>query len=166
MFCIESNSATVCLQGTHAIRFFQLLDPCHVPPHRIAFMRITHLLEQAIFREYQRIVNDNALLYGTDFASTNSDFYTNKERRETYGCLVANILSQQYVFKVSPGIVCWCSSKRFLTHTVCDYSYSSTTIFTGWTTCICQQQVLQRRCQGVDSYGGTCKIRLGNCDCV
>jgi hypothetical protein len=64
-------------------------------------MRLTQLLEQAVFREYHRLVTDNALLYGSDFASTNSDFYTNKERRETYGCLVANMLSQQYVFKVS-----------------------------------------------------------------
>jgi hypothetical protein len=101
MFCIESNWATVSLQGTHAIRFFQLLDPHHQPPHRIAFMRLTRLLEQAVFREYHRLVTDNALLYGSDFASNNSDFYTNKERRETYGCLVANMLSQQYVFKVS-----------------------------------------------------------------
>jgi hypothetical protein len=101
MFCIESNCATVCLQGTHAIRFFQLLDPHHQPSHRIAFMRLTRLLEQAVLREYHRLVTDNALLYGSDFASTNSDFYTNKERCETYGCLVANMLSQQYVFKVS-----------------------------------------------------------------
>jgi hypothetical protein len=64
-------------------------------------MRITRLLEKAVFREYHRIVADNALLYGTDFASTNSDFYTNKERRESYGCLVANMLAQQYLFKVS-----------------------------------------------------------------
>lgn len=101
MFCIEANCATVCLQGTHAIRFFQLLEPSHVPPHRVAFMRITRLLEQAIFREFHRLVNDNALLYGSDFSSTNSDFYTNKERRESYGCIVSNMLSQQYIFKVS-----------------------------------------------------------------
>jgi hypothetical protein len=84
MFCIESNCATVCLQGMHAIRFFQLLDPHHEPPHRIAFMRLTPLLEQAVFREYHRLVTDNVLLYGSDFALTNSDFYTNKERREMY----------------------------------------------------------------------------------
>ena len=70
-------------------------------PHRVAFMRITRLLEQAIFREFYRLVNDNALLYASDFSSTNSDFYTNKERRELYGCIVANMLSQQYIFKVS-----------------------------------------------------------------
>jgi hypothetical protein len=64
-------------------------------------MRLTRLLEQAVFREFHRIVTDNALLYGLDFASANSDFYTNKERRETYGCLVSNMLLQQYVFKVS-----------------------------------------------------------------
>jgi hypothetical protein len=101
MFCIEANVATMCLQGTHATRFFQLLEPSHVAPHRIAFMRVTRLLERAVFREYHRIVADNALLYGTDFASTNSDFYTNKERRESYGCIVANMLAQEYIFKVS-----------------------------------------------------------------
>jgi hypothetical protein len=64
-------------------------------------MQIVRLLEQAIFREYHRIVNDNVLLYGTDFVSTNSDFYTNKERRESFGCLVANMLAQQYLLDVS-----------------------------------------------------------------
>jgi hypothetical protein len=104
MFCIESNCATVSLQGTHAICFFPLLDLPHIPPHRVAFMRRTRLLEQAVFREFHRIVTDNALLYRSDFASTKSDFYTNKERRETYGCLVLNMLLQQYVFKV--GFLC------------------------------------------------------------
>jgi hypothetical protein len=60
-------------------------------------MRIVQLLEQAVFREYHCIVNDNVLLYGTDFVSTNSDFYTNKERQELFGCLVANMLVQQYL---------------------------------------------------------------------
>jgi hypothetical protein len=64
-------------------------------------MRLVRLLEQAVFREYHRIVNDNALLYGTDFVSTNSDFYTNKERRESFGCLVSNMLAQQYHLEVS-----------------------------------------------------------------
>jgi hypothetical protein len=94
MFCIASNCATLSLQGTHAIRFFRLLDPLHMPPHRVVFMRLTRLLEQAVFREFHWIVTDNAFLYGLDF-------YTNKERCETYGCLVSNMLSQQYVFKVS-----------------------------------------------------------------
>jgi hypothetical protein len=40
-------------------------------------------------------------LYGSDFASTNSDFFTNKERRESFGCIIANMLAQQYNFKVS-----------------------------------------------------------------
>jgi hypothetical protein len=95
MFCVEANGATVCLQVTHAIRFFQLLEAAHVPLHRVAFMRIIRLLDKAVLREYQRIVNDNALLYGFDFVSTNSDFYTNKEWRELYGCLVANMTAQQ-----------------------------------------------------------------------
>jgi hypothetical protein len=106
MFCIESNCATVCLHGTNAVRFFQLLDPSHVPPHRVAFMRLVRLLEKAVFREYHRLVNDNALLYASDFASTNSDFYTNKERRELYGCLVSNMLAQQYLLKVSFVFCC------------------------------------------------------------
>lgn len=101
MFCIEANCSTSSLMGTYAIRFFQLLDPAHVPPHRVAFMRLTRLLEQAVFREYHRIVSDNAQLYGADFVSTNSDFYTNKERRESYGCIIANMLAQQYVLNVS-----------------------------------------------------------------
>jgi hypothetical protein len=82
------------------MRFFQSLDPLFVAPHRVAFMRIIRLLEQAVFREYHRIVKDNVLLYGTDFVSTNSDFYTNKERRESFGCLVGNMLAQQYVLEV------------------------------------------------------------------
>jgi hypothetical protein len=63
-------------------------------------MRLVRLLEQALFREFKRIVADNALLYGSDFISTNSDFYTNRERRESFGCLVANMLAQKYVLLV------------------------------------------------------------------
>jgi hypothetical protein len=63
-------------------------------------MRIICLLDKAILREYQRIVNDNAILYVFDFVSSNSDFYTNKERRELYGCLVANMTAQHHIFEV------------------------------------------------------------------
>jgi hypothetical protein len=101
MFCIEANCATICLKGKNALGFFQSLDPLYVPPHRIAFMCIVRLLEQAVTREYHCIVKDNVLLYGTDFVSTNSDFYTNKERCESFGCLVANMLAQQYVLDLS-----------------------------------------------------------------
>jgi hypothetical protein len=95
---------TVCLQGTHAIWFFHLLEPVHVPLHRVAFMCIICLLDKAVLREYQRIVNcERQCLYGFDFVSSNSDFYTNKERRESCGCLVANITARQHIFEV-----CWC----------------------------------------------------------
>jgi hypothetical protein len=72
----------------------------HVPPHSIAFMRIIRLLEKAVFREYKRIIADNLLLYGSNFVSTNSDFYMNSERRESFGCLVANTLAQRYIMEV------------------------------------------------------------------
>ena len=101
MFCIDSNSAASSLQGTFAQNFFQSMDPSHVAPHRLAFMRIVRLLEKAVFQEYNRIMNDNALQYTSNFCSTNSDFFTNKERRESYGCLVANMLSQRHVLTVS-----------------------------------------------------------------
>jgi hypothetical protein len=71
--------------------------------NRVAFIQIIPLLGKAVLREYQRIVNNTALLYSFDFVSTNSDFYTNKERRESYGCLVANMTAQQHIFEV-----CWC----------------------------------------------------------
>jgi hypothetical protein len=82
------------------MRFFRCLDPSHTPPHRVAFMRILRLLEAAVFRELKRLVSDNFLLYGSNFASTNSDFYTNTERRESFGCLVANMLAPLYHFEV------------------------------------------------------------------
>jgi hypothetical protein len=100
LFCIKANCATVALQGCFAIQFFKSLNPLHVPPHRVAFMRLVCLIEQALFREFRRIVGDNVVLYGSDFISTNSDFYTNKERRESFGCLVAYMLAQKYVFAV------------------------------------------------------------------
>jgi hypothetical protein len=62
-------------------------------------MRILRILDEAFLMEYRRIVADNILLYGKNFASTNSDFYTNSERRESFGCLVANMLAQRYVLK-------------------------------------------------------------------
>ena len=101
MFCVEANCASSSIQGRFALSFFRSLDPTHVPPQRIAFMRLIRLLEHAVYREYHRIVMDNAILYGGNFASSNSDFYTNKERQESYGCLVANMLAQQYILAVS-----------------------------------------------------------------
>jgi hypothetical protein len=83
--------------------FFSNYSSRHMSLH--TGLRSCILLEKAVFREYHRIVADNALLYGTDFASTNSDFFANKERRESYGCLVANMLAQQYIFKVFEIIV-------------------------------------------------------------
>jgi hypothetical protein len=81
--------------GPSRQRFLQLLKPAHVPPKRFAFMRIVRLLDKAVVRDYQWIVNNNALLYGSDFVSTNSDFYTKKEQCESYGCLVASMTAQQ-----------------------------------------------------------------------
>ena len=86
------------MQGNYAKHFFSSLDPLHIPPHRLAFMRIVRLLDRAILREYKLITNDNFLLYGSNFVSTNSDFYTNSERRESCGCLVGNQLAKRYVF--------------------------------------------------------------------
>ena len=106
MFCIKANCANGALQGQNALRFFRVLDPSHTPPYRLAFMRIVRLLEQAVFREFQRIVTDNALLYGGDFISTNSDFYTHKEHCESFGCLVSNMLAQRYVLEVRADLVC------------------------------------------------------------
>jgi hypothetical protein len=100
MFCIEANCSTVALQGRFAQRFFSLLDGSHAPPQRLPFMRIVRLLQQAVFREFARIVNDNLLLYGSNFLSTNSDFYTNSERHASFGCLVSNQLAQKYIFHV------------------------------------------------------------------
>jgi hypothetical protein len=98
MFCVEANCATVAVMGRFANRFFNCLDPTFIPPQRLPFMRIIHLLEKALFREFQLIVNDNYLLYGNNFVSTNSDFYTNSERRQSFGCLVSNMLAKRYVF--------------------------------------------------------------------
>jgi hypothetical protein len=124
MFCVEANCATVCLQGTHAIRFFQLLEPTHVPPHRLAFMRIVRLLDKAVLREYQRIVVDNALLYGVDFVSTNSDFYTNRERRQSFGCIVSNMMAQPYIFNVCCNLFSafLFRSKKYDSHFFCTCS--------------------------------------------
>jgi hypothetical protein len=87
------------LQGNFAKRFFRFLDPLHNPPHNLLYMRIVRLLELAFHREYRRLIDDNVVWLGWDFASTNSDFYRNPERRESYGCIVANMASIRYEFK-------------------------------------------------------------------
>ena len=61
-------------------------------------MRLVRLLELAFFREYQRLINDNIVWLGQGFAATNSDFYKNPERRESYGCIVANMPGFKYTF--------------------------------------------------------------------
>ena len=98
MFCVEANCATVALQGRFARHFFESLDPYFIAPQRLCFMRIIRLLEKQVFQEYKQIINDNFLLYGSNFISTNSDFYTNSEQQESFGCIVANQLAQRYIF--------------------------------------------------------------------
>ena len=78
---------------------FRHLHPLHVPPHNLAFTRMVHLLDLAFYREYQRLIDENVLWLGTRFASTNSDFYQCPERREAYGCIVANMCAYRYHFK-------------------------------------------------------------------
>lgn len=99
LFTIESGIAAISLQGIFAKRFARHLDPLHNPPHSMMYMRIVRLLELAFFREYRRLINDNVLWLGTNFASTNSDFYRNSERRESYGCIVATMAALRYNFK-------------------------------------------------------------------
>ena len=82
-----------------AKNFFCHLHPLHKPPHNRAYMQMVRLLDQAFFREYQKLIDENVLWLGSRFASTNSDFYQCPERREAYGCIVANMCSYRYHFK-------------------------------------------------------------------
>jgi hypothetical protein len=99
MYAIEGNGAAASLQGNFAKRFFRHLDPLHTPPQTVPFMRIVRLLDQAVSREYKRLINNNVIWLGSSFASTNSDFYVNPERRETYGAVVSNMVCDRYLFK-------------------------------------------------------------------
>ena len=98
LFTIEAGLAAITLQGDYAKRFVRHLHPLHKPPQNLSFMRIVRIVEQAFFREYSRLIDDNVLWLGSGFASTNSDFYKNAERRESYGCIVANMAAYQYEF--------------------------------------------------------------------
>jgi hypothetical protein len=100
MFAIESNAAVSSLQGPLAKRYFKLLDPLHKPPHRESFMRICRLLHQSIKNEYHRIVRENVVEFGRNFASSYSDFYTNPERRDVFGCVVTNMQAKKYTLKI------------------------------------------------------------------
>ena len=71
----------------------------HVPPHSLLYMRILRLLQLSFQREYLRLIDDNILWLGSNFASTNSDFYKNPERKESYGCIVATMAAFKYDFK-------------------------------------------------------------------
>ena len=99
MFAVESNMACLALQGPMAKRFASNLDPRYRPPQNWPFMRILRLLDNAFHREYQRLIDDNVLWLGTRFASSNSDFYTCPERRQSFGCIVSNMSAYQYNFK-------------------------------------------------------------------
>ena len=107
MAAIEQNSAAISLQGTFAKRYYQELDPLHKSPQNKPFMRIVRLLEEAVKIEYKKIVQDNVLVFGTNFACSNSDFYTNKERRDMFGCIVSNMQAKQYhlVVRVPLGMI-------------------------------------------------------------
>ena len=99
LFSIEAGLAAIAVQGVFAKKMFRFLCPLHNPPQNLAYMRMVRLLEQAFFREYRRLIDDNVLWLGSNFASTNSDFYSNPERRESCGCIVANMAGKQYTFK-------------------------------------------------------------------
>ena len=98
MFTVEAGMAALALQGVFAKRFFEGLHPLHKPPHSLMYMRILRLLELAFSKEYLRLIDDNVIWLGRDFAATNSDFYQNPERRESYGCIVANMPGMKYSF--------------------------------------------------------------------
>lgn len=98
LFSIEAGMAMISLQGAYARSFMQCLEPQHTPAHSMRFMRIVCLLELGFFREYRRLISDNVLWLGSNFASTNSDFYRNPERRESYGCIVATMAADRYDF--------------------------------------------------------------------
>jgi hypothetical protein len=99
LYAIESNGAAISLQGLFAKRFFNCLDPKHRPPQNIKFMRIVRLLDRAVDREFLRLIADGVLELHTDFCSSSSDFYTNAERHESFGCIVANMMSNRYTFE-------------------------------------------------------------------
>jgi hypothetical protein len=99
LFTIEAGISAICLHGPYAKRFVRDLDQQHNPPHSLMYMRIVRLLELAFFQEYRQLINDNVLWLGSNFASTNSDFYRNPERRESYGCIVATMAALRYNFK-------------------------------------------------------------------
>ena len=49
--------------------------------------------------EFRRLIDDSVHEFGTNFCSSNSDFYWNRERKESYGCIVTNMMSKRYIFK-------------------------------------------------------------------
>lgn len=91
--------SAMALQGAMAKRFLLHMDPLHKPPQNVPFMRMVRLLDSAFHREYQRLIEDNILWLGGQFASSNSDFYQCPERREAYGCIVSNMCCNRYIFK-------------------------------------------------------------------
>ena len=99
LFTIEAGIAATSLQGVFAKDFVQHLEPRHIPPQNMAYMRIVRILELAFYHEYFRLIADNIVWLGSNFASTNSDFYRNPERRESYGCIVATMAAKRYNLK-------------------------------------------------------------------
>ena len=99
LFTIEGGVPAIALQGVYAKRFFRELNPSHVPPHSLLYMRLVRLLQLSFRREYLRLIDDNIIWLGANFASTNSDFYKNPKRKESYGCAVATMASHRYDFK-------------------------------------------------------------------
>ena len=62
-------------------------------------MRLVRLINKAVCREFHRLVVDNAIWLGENWASSNSDFYFDSTRRESFGCIVSNFMSKRYKFK-------------------------------------------------------------------
>jgi hypothetical protein len=87
--------------------YLGLLDPKHRPPHHLEINRIIEVMIDCGFSEFVKIVEEQRTLLRHGFISLSSDFVTDSVRRESYGCVIADLVANK--FEMADGRVLFMS---------------------------------------------------------
>ena len=75
------------------------LQPAFKFPHRIEAWKILRITNDVFYDEFRHIVDEMAEQLEEGFVSTNSDFWTCGNRRDSFGALIATLIALLYHFK-------------------------------------------------------------------
>lgn len=77
-------------------KYLGLLDPKHKPPHNLEVNRIIEVMIDCAFSEFVKICTEQRSSVSNGFVSLSTDFVTDSVRRESYGCIIADLVAPKY----------------------------------------------------------------------